>query len=117
MMPSRDSESPMADVSGEIEQGASPLRIEERSETNKSENGESRSSEYLSPLGYLLIGIVRIYQFLLSPLLGRNCRFHPTCSEYFILAVRKHGGLKGTWKGLGRIARCHPFHPGGVDYP
>jgi putative membrane protein insertion efficiency factor len=67
--------------------------------------------------GGLLIATVRVYQICVSPLLGRHCRFSPTCSEYFIEAVRKHGSLKGTLKGIGRICRCHPFHPGGYDPP
>jgi len=65
----------------------------------------------------LLIAAVRAYQLLLSPLLGRNCRFQPTCSRYFIGAVQKYGALRGSWKGIARICRCHPFHPGGYDPP
>ena len=68
-------------------------------------------------LSMVLIGSVRLYQILLSPLLGRLCRFEPSCSNYFIQAVRKHGPLKGAWRGLCRIGRCHPFHPGGYDPP
>lgn len=67
--------------------------------------------------GWLMIGVVRLYQIFISPMLGRNCRFTPTCSEYFILAVRKHGPLFGFLRGLWRICRCHPFHPGGYDPP
>ncbi|MFH1923303.1 MAG: membrane protein insertion efficiency factor YidD [Planctomycetota bacterium] len=66
---------------------------------------------------WTLIGIVRVYQWTLSPWLGRHCRFHPTCSVYFIESVRKHGAVKGTWLGLLRISRCHPWHPGGHDPP
>jgi putative membrane protein insertion efficiency factor len=81
-------------------------------------NEESASCERtLSPLAWLLIKGVRCYQLTLSSVMGGQCRFHPTCSEYFILAVRKYGGARGAWKGLGRILRCHPFHPGGVDMP
>lgn len=65
----------------------------------------------------VLIGGVRIYQKLISPFLGRNCRFHPSCSNYFIQAVEKYGPLTGAWKGILRILRCHPFHPGGYDPP
>ena len=68
-------------------------------------------------LAGLLIGLVRIYQKLISPLLGSHCRYHPTCSEYFVQAVRKYGPLVGTWKGICRILRCHPWHPGGFDPP
>ena len=66
---------------------------------------------------HLLIGMVRIYQWTLSPLIGRHCRFEPTCSAYFILAVEKYGAIRGTLRGIARIARCHPFHPGGYDPP
>ncbi len=65
----------------------------------------------------LLIAAARVYQWTLSPLIGRHCRFEPTCSAYFILAVQKYGALRGTWRGLQRIGRCHPFHPGGYDPP
>jgi putative membrane protein insertion efficiency factor len=64
-----------------------------------------------------LIGLVRLYQYTLSPLVGRQCRFHPTCSNYMIGAVEKYGVLRGFFCGLCRIARCHPWHPGGVDLP
>lgn len=64
-----------------------------------------------------LIQLVRFYQLGISPFLGDCCRFHPTCSQYFILAVQKYGALRGSLKGIGRIARCHPFHPGGIDDP
>jgi putative membrane protein insertion efficiency factor len=66
---------------------------------------------------WLLIVPVRVYQFCLRPLLPPACRFSPSCSEYFILAVRKHGPLRGAWKGAWRICRCHPWHPGGYDPP
>ncbi|QDU10319.1 membrane protein insertion efficiency factor YidD [Gimesia aquarii] len=65
----------------------------------------------------ILIGLVRLYQMTLSHFIGGQCRFHPTCSEYFIQAVRKYGAVKGAFKGILRICRCHPFHPGGFDPP
>lgn len=65
----------------------------------------------------VLIGLVRLYQIALSPLLGRNCRFDPTCSQYFILAVQKYGAIYGTIKGTWRILRCNPFCRGGEDPP
>lgn len=70
-----------------------------------------------SGLSLLLVGAVRVYQLCLSPLLPRACRFYPSCSQYFILAVRKFGPLQGSWKGVCRICRCHPWHPGGYDPP
>jgi uncharacterized protein len=66
---------------------------------------------------WLLIGGVRLYQVLLSPLVGQNCRFQPTCSRYFIGAVEKYGAIRGSLRGICRICRCHPFHPGGYDPP
>lgn len=66
---------------------------------------------------WLLIAAVRLYQIFLSPVLGRQCRFQPTCSEYFILVVKKYGAARGSCRGILRICRCHPFHPGGYDPP
>jgi uncharacterized protein len=62
-----------------------------------------------------LIAMVRLYQILLSPVLGRQCRFVPTCSQYFIEAVSKRGPLKGSLMGLWRVLRCNPFCKGGYD--
>lgn len=64
-----------------------------------------------------LVALVRVYQWTLSPLVGRYCRFQPTCSNYFILSVEKYGAIRGSFKGVGRICRCHPFHSGGYDPP
>lgn len=66
---------------------------------------------------YWLIGLVRLYQITLSPYLGRQCRFHPTCSHYFIEAVQKYGALRGALQGTWRICRCNPFCRGGYDPP
>ncbi|MCZ6620256.1 MAG: membrane protein insertion efficiency factor YidD [Gammaproteobacteria bacterium] len=62
-----------------------------------------------------LKGLVRIYQLTLSPFIGRQCRFEPTCSYYALEALEEHGALRGTWLAVKRVARCHPFHPGGFD--
>jgi putative membrane protein insertion efficiency factor len=59
--------------------------------------------------------VVRIYQIVLSPLLGPNCRYYPTCSQYALEALETHGSLRGVWLTLKRIARCHPWHEGGFD--
>ena len=67
--------------------------------------------------GQLLIGLVRVYQWTLSPLIGRQCRFQPTCSNYFIGAVQKYGAIRGSLKGVWRICRCNPFCAGGEDPP
>lgn len=65
----------------------------------------------------VLVALVVVYKFTLSPLLGRNCRFEPTCSGYFRESVKKYGAVRGTLRGLARIGRCHPWHPGGYDPP
>jgi len=64
-----------------------------------------------------IVALIAVYKASLSPLLGRHCRFEPTCSRYFREAVEKHGALRGSLKGLARICRCHPWHPGGYDPP
>jgi hypothetical protein len=64
-----------------------------------------------------LILLARSYQIVLSPLIGGACRFQPTCSQYFIDAVKMYGAVRGGWRGLRRIARCHPWNPGGFDPP
>jgi uncharacterized protein len=63
----------------------------------------------------LLLILIKLYQFFISPLTGPNCRFYPSCSAYALEAVQKHGSLKGTWLAVKRILRCHPFHAGGFD--
>lgn len=65
----------------------------------------------------LLIGAVRLYQVLVRPVLPPLCRFHPSCSEYFILAVEKYGPVRGACKGVGRLCRCNPWSQGGYDPP
>ncbi len=71
--------------------------------------------EYLIFPRRMLIFLVRLYQAMLSPYLGRQCRFFPTCSEYFIEAVHRYGALRGGLMGTRRIFRCHPFARGGFD--
>ena len=63
----------------------------------------------------ILIKTIRLYQLILSPLLGSNCRFEPTCSQYVIEAVEVNGVLKGSAMGIKRLLKCHPWHPGGCD--
>ena len=63
----------------------------------------------------LLIWIVRAYKLVLSPMLGQNCRFYPSCSSYAIDALQTHGALRGSWLAARRLGRCHPWNEGGVD--
>ncbi len=63
----------------------------------------------------LLQALIRAYQLLLSPFLGNQCRFTPSCSHYASEAISRHGAAKGTWLAIKRLARCHPFCDGGYD--
>ena len=63
----------------------------------------------------LLLLLIRCYKYAVSPLLGQNCRFFPSCSDYAVQAIEKHGVCKGACLGLKRITRCHPWNPGGID--
>ncbi|PST82157.1 membrane protein insertion efficiency factor YidD [Pedobacter yulinensis] len=65
--------------------------------------------------GLLFLMLIRLYQYLISPLLGANCRYTPTCSQYGIEAIRKHGPFRGGWLTLKRIGRCHPWGGHGHD--
>lgn len=62
-----------------------------------------------------LVGLLRIYKLLISPLLPPACRFYPTCSQYASEAIAKHGAVRGVWLAVKRLARCHPGNPGGFD--
>lgn len=62
-----------------------------------------------------LVVLIRVYQYAISPMLGRACRFEPSCSEYAVEALKRHGPIKGIWLAVRRIGRCHPWHPGGYD--
>lgn len=63
----------------------------------------------------LLLGLIAVYRYAISPLLGRNCRFMPSCSEYASEAIHRHGIVRGGWLALRRVLRCHPWNPGGYD--
>ena len=76
--------------------------------------GQSKSKIQKLP-AKVMITLIRIYQLGLSPFLGQNCRFHPSCSRYAIEAIERHGMIYGLWLTVRRIGRCHPWHEGGDD--
>ena len=65
--------------------------------------------------GKILIGVITLYRLFVSPLLGTNCRFQPSCSDYGIEAITRHGALKGGWLTVRRISKCHPWGASGYD--
>jgi hypothetical protein len=67
------------------------------------------------PMQLIVLTLIRFYQRFISPLLGSNCRYYPTCSHYTAEAIEKYGVRKGCWMGFKRIMRCHPWHEGGFD--
>jgi uncharacterized protein len=77
--------------------------------------GANRHSNSNSDMSKLLQFLIRAYQLLLSPFLGRHCRFTPTCSQYASEAIGRYGALRGSWLAIKRIGRCHPFCDGGYD--
>lgn len=67
-------------------------------------------------MAWLLRLCLRGYQLLISPLLGSRCRFYPSCSSYAMQAIELHGAWRGSWLAIRRLGRCHPYHPGGLDF-
>ena len=63
----------------------------------------------------ILILLIKFYQKFISPMFPAKCRFYPTCSQYTLEAIKEHGAIKGTYLGIKRILKCHPFHEGGYD--
>lgn len=63
----------------------------------------------------LLVAALRGYQYAIRPMLGANCRFFPSCSDYAIEALERHGAARGSWLAARRLCKCHPYHPGGFD--
>ena len=75
----------------------------------------SEQDRRVSPAARVMMLLVRGYQIVLSPFMGGNCRFYPSCSNYGLEAIEVHGAFKGSWLAIRRIGRCHPFHDGGID--
>jgi len=69
----------------------------------------------MNPIGLGMRGLIRLYQLLLSPVLPASCRFTPSCSAYAMQAIEEHGPVGGSWLGVKRICRCHPWNDGGYD--
>lgn len=69
----------------------------------------------MNPVKWLLINLIRGYQYLISPMLGNHCRYYPSCSSYTLESIQRYGVLRGGWLGIKRLSRCHPFAEGGVD--
>lgn len=76
---------------------------------------ELEAPQKVSVMAWLAIAPIRWYQRAISPLLPPSCRYRPTCSQYTLTAVRRYGLIRGSWLGLKRILRCHPFRSGGYD--
>ncbi|NTW38753.1 MAG: membrane protein insertion efficiency factor YidD [Cellulomonadaceae bacterium] len=82
----------------------------------------SPSSSHHAPAAWVaalprlvLVAVIRVYQTVISPMTGPSCRYYPSCSQYALIAVQRHGAVRGTWLAARRLARCHPWTPGGVD--
>jgi uncharacterized protein len=79
------------------------------------DSGRQEAETRLSAGARVLTAAITGYRRFISPLLGPHCRFAPSCSAYALEAVQKHGALRGSWLAVRRLARCHPFNPGGFD--
>lgn len=102
---------PFAEQQSPVSEPIQKSDADEESALTTTDESES-SPGWLARRG---IGMIRFYQRAISPLTPPSCRFTPSCSQYTLLAIKKYGFLKGTWLGMRRISRCHPFHPGGHD--
>jgi len=88
-------------------------------QTKQNQNKAEDKITLINPLKkipqFLAIKMIRGYQLFISPMLGPRCRFYPTCSQYAVEALQTHGLIKGLWLTIKRLAKCHPFHAGGID--
>ncbi|MCO5099477.1 MAG: membrane protein insertion efficiency factor YidD [Burkholderiaceae bacterium] len=81
----------------------------------KAVRGNSPGAVLAGAIRSVLTGAIRFYRAAISPFLAPRCRFLPTCSDYAVQAIERHGALRGGWLALRRVARCHPLNPGGID--
>ena len=79
------------------------------------QGAQGHRTDTKSPAVLVLTGLISAYRKVISPFLGANCRFYPSCSAYALEAITVHGAGRGSWLALRRLSRCHPFHPGGLD--
>jgi hypothetical protein len=86
-----------------------------RAETERPAPARRVLGAVLAAVDWVLIGLIRVYQYAISPMLGQRCRYYPSCSNYAIGAIREHGPLKGVGLASWRILRCNPFSNGGYD--
>jgi putative membrane protein insertion efficiency factor len=86
-----------------------------RSPTSSARAERSTGSRSGRAMRKAAIGLIVVYQRVVSPVLGPACRYEPSCSEYARQAIEKYGAARGAWMGMKRLARCHPFHKGGYD--
>lgn len=70
----------------------------------------------LYPIRIIIIGLVKLYRLLISPIKNGHCVYYPTCSAYMLISVREWGLIKGVWLGIKRVLKCNPKHSGGIDY-
>jgi putative membrane protein insertion efficiency factor len=96
-----------------VEPRANRERVAQYREPARSSAGTLLASGF----GALVVALIRVYQWLLAPLLGACCRFEPSCSRYTIACIERGGPVRGLWWGLRRLCRCHPFCAGGHDPP
>lgn len=79
------------------------------------ERHDETEKRQATPIAFALLGLIRVYQLTVSAVLGRRCRYLPTCSDYAAEAIRLHGAWAGFWLGLARVSRCHPWGGEGFD--
>lgn len=103
------------DQHGRSEPSVHDCTLHHHDSPTESTPGNQLPTKPLSLLAWFGVLFVRFYQRFISPLLPPACRYQPSCSQYMLVALRRHGFFRGGWMGVKRIGRCHPFHEGGYD--